>query len=176
MKKFAAILAFAVISFGLSAQMSSFPAVYELATLELENGDIYEVVRIPKDSVNHYFLHLGSMAIGGRVIAFDVDPVNRLYIPLGTTLKDAIARMEELKALLKQPKGTTMDIQASFGPFFPKEKMQTVHVTTRKLLGTSLEFVIDKDGYKRVSSISKSDFSGLLLTTKLYSKTHKKEK
>ena len=170
MKKFAAILAFAVISFGLSAQMSSFPAVYELATLELENGDTYEVVRIPKDSVNHYFLHIGSMAIGGRVIAFDVDPVNRLYIPLG------IARMEELKALLKQPKGTTMDIQASLGPFFPQEKMQTVHVTTRKLLGTSLEFVIDKDGYKRVSSISKSDFSGLLLTTKLYSKTHKKEK
>ncbi|MBQ9310654.1 MAG: hypothetical protein IJ222_07320 [Bacteroidales bacterium] len=168
---FAALLC----TIGLFAQTSKLPNVKELVSVENENtGETVEVVNIPVDGVNRYFLHVGNMGIGDKVIQVNLDPVYRLYIPLGNNLADAVAAMEELKTLYKEPKGTMREVQGSFKPFFPTEETETVRVYRHQpLLANQLQFVIERDGYERVAYLSKSEFGSLLRGLKLNGKLHK---
>lgn len=130
---------------GLLAQTSKLPTVIDIVSVEDENtGDSVEIVNIPVEGVNYYWLHLGEMGIGNRTVQINLDPVYQLYIPLGENITGAVATMEELKTLFKEPNGTTREIQ----------------------------FVIERDGYLRVTYISKSDFNSLLRGLKLHGKLH----
>ena len=87
---------------GLFAQTSTLPIVKEIVSIENENtGETMEIVNIPIDGVNRYFLHVGNMGIGDKVVQINLDPVYRLYIPLGNNITDAVAYMEDLKTLFK---------------------------------------------------------------------------
>ena len=84
---------------------------------------------------------------------------------------------DELKTLFKEPKGTKREIQGSFKPFFPGENLETVKAIKYKpLLTNQIQFVIERDGYLRVTYISKSDFNSLLRGLKLHGKLHPSEK
>jgi len=163
---------------GLLAQTSELPTVIDIVSVEDENtGDSVEIVNIPVEGVNYYWLHLGEMGIGNRTVQINLDPVYQLYIPLGENITGAVATMEELKTLFKEPNGTTREIQGSFKPFFPGENLETVKVIKYKpLLTNQIQFVIERDGYLRVTYISKSDFNSLLRGLKLHGKLHPSEK
>ncbi|MBR1927343.1 MAG: hypothetical protein IJ840_06295 [Bacteroidales bacterium] len=177
MKKIATLFAALLCTAGLFAQTSKLPNVKEIVSVENENtGETVEVVNLPIDGMNRYFLHVGNMGIGDKVIQINVDLVYRLYIPLGNNITDAVAAMEELKTLYKEPKGAMREIQGSFKPFFPTEETVTVQVYRyQPLLSNQLQFVIERDGYERVAYLSKSDFGTLLSGLKMYGKTHKSE-
>ena len=163
---------------GLLAQTSKLPTVIDIVSVEDENtGDSVEIVNIPVEGVNYYWLHLGEMGIGNRTVQINLDPVYQLYIPLGENITGAVATMEELKTLFKEPNGTTREIQGSFKPFFPGENLETVKAIKYKpLLTNQIQFVIERDGYLRVTYISKSDFNSLLRGLKLHGKLHPSEK
>ncbi len=178
MKRIIAIAVLALACTSLFAQTGKLPTVKELVTIENENtGETVDIVNIPVDGVNHYYLHVGTMGIGNKVVQVNVDPVGRLYIPLGDNITDAIAFMEELKTLFKEPKGTMREIQGSFKPFFPGEDLETVRVYRHQpFLSNQLQFVIERGGYERVTYLDKSEYNSLLRSLKLYVKIHPSEK
>lgn len=159
---------------GLLAQTSKLPTVIDIVSVEDENtGDSVEIVNIPVEGVNYYWLHLGEMGIGNRTVQINLDPFYQLYIPLGENITGAVATMEEIKTLFKEPNGTTREIQGSFKPFFPGDNLETVKAIKYKpLLTNQIQFVIERDGYLRVTYISKSDFNSLLRGLKLHGKLH----
>ena len=169
MKRITILFAALLCTAGLFAQSSKLPVVKDIVVIENENtGQAVSVVNIPLDGVNRYFLHVGNMGIG--------DPVYRLYIPLGNNITDAVAAMEELKTLYKEPKGTMREIQGSFKPFFPTEETETVQVYRHQpLLTNQLQFVIERDGYQRVAYLAKSDFNSLLRGLKFHGKLYPSE-
>ena len=177
MKRIISIIAALACSAVLFAQTGKFPVVKEIVSVENENIDqTVEIVNIPSDSLNHYYLLVGSMGIGNRIVQIDVDPVNLLYIPLGNNVTDALAFMNELKTLYKEPKGTMREIQGSFKPFFPGQEMETIKVYRYKpLLTNQLQFVIEREGYERVAYLEKSDFNALLNGLKFHGKIHPSE-
>ena len=177
MKKTVSFLAALLCTAGFFAQTSKLPIVNEIVSLENENtGVTMDVVNIPLDGVNRYFLHVGNMGIGDKIVQVELDPVYRLYIPLGNNITDAVAAMEDLKTLYKEPKGTMREIQGSFKPFFPSEETETVQVYRHQpLLTNQLQFVIERDGYTRVAYLPKSTFNSLLSGLKSYGRMHKSE-
>lgn len=177
MKKFAAIFVALMCTASLFAQNGKLPIVKEIVSLEHENtGQTVDVVNIPVDGVNHYWLHVGNMGIGDKIVQVELDPVYRLYIPLGDNITDAVKTMEELKTLYKEPKGTMREIQGSFKPFFPGEGLETVQVYKFKLLfENKLQFVIERDGYQRVTYLPKSEFNSLLSGLKFHGKLYPSE-
>lgn len=177
MKRMAFLFAALLCTAGLFAQTSKLPTVTEIVHIENENtGQAVDVVNIPIDGVNHYWLHVGNMGIGDKIVQIELDPVYRLYIPLGNNITDAVAAMEELKTLYQEPKGSMREIRGSFKPFFPTEEFETVQVYKFKLLmENKLQFVIGRDGYDRVAYLAKSDFNSLLSGLKFYGKLHPAE-
>ena len=177
MKRIASLFAAIICSVGLFAQTSQPPVVKEIVSLTSEStGQTVDVVNIPIDGVNRYFLHVGNMGIGDKVVQVELDPVYRLFIPLGNNITDAVAAMEDLKTLYKEPKGTMREIQGSFKPFFPTEETETVQVYRHQpLLTNQLQFVIERDGYSRVAYLDKSDFNALLNGLKLHGKLYPSE-
>ena len=175
MKRCILLLIGMITALGLFAQNTSLPMVLDIASVDTD-GKETEVVNIPRDGVNRYYLHVGSMGIGNSIISIDVDPVDRLFVPLGNTLSEAIAKMEGLKALLKEPKGTTIEIEASFAPFFPSDSLQTVKVSRyQPFLTNYLEFSIEQGEYDRIAHMSRGDFNALLSGVKFYGKIHPEE-
>lgn len=177
MKRIITFIAALLFAASLFSQTTELPAVTEIVSISNENtSQTVDVVNIPFDGVNRYFLHVGNMGIGDKVVQIEVDPVYRLFIPLGHNITDAVAAMEELKTLYKEPKGTMREIQGSFKPFFPTEETETVQVYKFKLLfDNKLQFVIERDGYSRVAYLAKSDFNSLLSGLKFYGKLHPSE-
>ena len=177
MKRIATLLAGILCTAGLFAQTSNLPAVMEIVSISNENtGKTVDVVNIPVEGANHYWLHVGNMGIGDKVVQVELDPVYRLYIPLGDNVTDAVKTMEELKTLYKEPNGTMREIQGSFKPFLPGEGLETVKVYKHKpLLTNQLQFVIERDGYDRVAYLDKSDFNSLLSGLKFHGKLHPEE-
>lgn len=177
MRRIATLFAALLCTAGIFAQTSKLPVVKDIVVVENENtGQAVSVVNIPLDGVNRYFLHVGNMGIGDKIVQIELDPVYRLFIPLGNNITDAVAVMEELKTLYKEPKGTMREIQGSFGPIFPTEETETVQVYRHQpLLANQLQFVIERDGYSRVAYLAKSDYNSLLRGLKMYGKMHKSE-
>lgn len=177
MKKVAILIAALLCSAGLFAQDGKLPIVKEIVSLETpETNKEVEIVNIPVDGQNRYYLHVGNMGIGDKIVQVELDPVYRLYIPLGNNITDAVATMEDLKTLYKEPKGTMREIQGSFKPFFPTVETETVQVYKFKLLfENKLQFVIERDGFSRVAYLTKSDFNSLLRGLKFHGKLYPSE-
>lgn len=177
MKRITSFFIALICTASLFAQNSQLPVVKEIVSITNENTNrTVDVVNIPVDGVNRYFLHVGNMGIGDKVAQIELDPVYRLYIPLGNNITDAVTAMEALKTLYKEPKGTMREIQGSFKPFFPTEETETVKVYRHQpLLTNQLQFVIERDGYSRVAYLDKSDFNSLLNGLKLHGKLYPSE-
>lgn len=178
MKKALSIIFALVCTSLLFAQGGKFPTVKEIVTIEDEDtGRTVDVVNIPVDGVNHYWLHVGTMGIGDKIVQVELDPVYRLYIPLGNNVTEAVACMEDLKTLFKEPNGTMREVQGSFKPFFPGQDMETIQVYRHKfLLSNQLQFVLERDGYLRVAYLGKSEYNSLLRGLKFHGKLHPSER
>ena len=154
----------------------------EIAEVETEVADMVdmqmEVFYMDDETPRMYYLSLGNLGIGTDIVQLDFDPAFELFIPLGGTLEEAIARKEEIKGYYALTKLCTAEITGNFAFAYPDDKPVTVTVTRRQLLLTKLlEFSIPtgSEGFVRATHISKSDFSSLLSSVKFYRKLHPNE-
>ena len=154
----------------------------EIAELETEVADMFdtrlEVFYMDDESPRMYYLSLGRLGMGTGILQIDFDPLFELFVPLGGTLEEAIARMEEIKGYYALPKLSTAELSGSFALAYPNDTLVTVTVTRRQLLFSRLlEFSIPTgtEGIVRATHISKSDFSSLLSSVKFYKKIHPNE-
>ncbi|MBR1869523.1 MAG: hypothetical protein IJ799_05605 [Bacteroidales bacterium] len=161
-----------------SAQESKIPQRLELAVVEQENtGERVEVFNSPKDGVNRYYLSVGKLGFGDKVLQVYFDPLFELFIPLGENLTDVLEKLNELKALCKAPVDSAVEWQGCLAFGFPNDKLEKVTITHKKvLLGHSLAFSVEREGYIRMTYVSKSDISSLTGSIKFYSKLHPKER
>jgi len=130
------------------------------------------------ESPRTYYLSLGPLGIGTEIVQVGFDPIFELFIPLGNTLDEAIAKMEEIKGFYQLPKKETAEIEVCFAALYPNDTRVTATVTPRRLLiSRMLEFSIptDTEGVVRATHIDKSDFSILLGGLKLHKRLHPSE-
>ena len=173
-----AIFCVTVISFAQTSNLLR-PRVDIAETSSEEHNVSMEVFYMNDESPRTYYLSLGNLGIGGDIVQLDFDPVFELFIPLGGSLEEAVAKMEEIKALYKMPRLSQTEINASFAALYPTDKIQTVTVTSRRFLFSKvLEFSIPVEGTEplvRATHIYRSDFNSLLTSLKIYKKLHPKQ-
>ena len=166
--------AFPMLSF---AQEAKIPQRLEIVEIDADEEDTQlEIFAIPSDGQNSYYLSVGDLGVGNKVVQIHFDPLFELFIPLGSTLEEAEETLQQMKALFKQSKGDTMQVTGCLDLAFPREKVETVTITyTRFLLSHMLEFSVEREGYLRATHITRSQFKSLVSGLKLYRKLHPKE-
>lgn len=150
----------------------------ELATLETEVGGVpnVELEVFKMQDAGTYWLSVGHLGIGGDLVQLQFDPVYELFIPLGNTLDEAIATMNDLKAFYKKPRLSTMEMPGCLAAIVPNENLEPVTITSRRLLTSKiLSFSVLRDDLVRATYINKGDFGSLLFSLKAYRKLHPKE-
>ena len=176
MKKIISFLVFLTLSAGVFAQETRLPRIDEIAEVETDDQVVLALFSMPQDEGNLYFLNVGTLGIGDEIIQVRFDPLFQLFIPLGETLTEAIGTLEQLQAHFLQPKGSVMEIEACFAPAFPNENREMAKVTSRRFLFThQLEFSIEREGYLRATTVSRSDFNSLLGSARFYRTFHPNE-
>ncbi|MBR4229987.1 MAG: hypothetical protein IKR83_04680 [Bacteroidales bacterium] len=170
------LLVWAVAAF---AQGSILKQTLEIAEVEINDGQLtMSVFDMPEEGQHQYFLCVGTLGIGDDYLQLQIDPLFQLFIPLGNTLEEAQAKMEEFKAIAKQPEGTEIQTVGTLALANPTMgEYETVYVASRRFLVQKIiEFSVHRNGYVRATHIAKGDFGSLLNSLKLYRKLHKKEK
>ena len=151
----------------------------ELAVVETEIGG-YESAQLEVFKINDagtYWLSVGHLGVGTDLVQLKFDPVYELFIPLGNSLEEALAKMKELQAFYKQPRLSTMEVQGCLSALYPGEEFETVTITSRRLLASKiLSFSVQREDFVRATYINKSDFGSLVFSLKAYKTLHPKEK
>ena len=152
----------------------------ELCTVETEYGENSlsgEIEVFQMKDTGEYWLSVGHLGIGGDIIQLNFDPVYELFIPLGSTMEEAIETMTDLKAFFKTPRLTTKQVKGCLAAMYPNDNMETVTLTSRRLLGSKIvEFSVRRDDLIRANYINKSNFGSLLNGVKFYKKLHPNQK
>jgi hypothetical protein len=180
MKRFLVITALALVTtVSAFAQVSSLlrPRI-EIAESSSEDNSRIEVFYMNDETPRMYYLSLGNLGVGTDILQVSADPVYELFIPLGNTLDEVIAKMEEIKSFYKLPRLETREISGCFAIACPNDNLLTVTITSRKLLASKiLEFSLptDASGIVRATHIYKSNFGSLLTGVKIYKKIHPKQ-
>lgn len=183
MKRIIATLGLACLTAFAFAQNASIlrPRI-EIAETETEIAEAIEtsleVFYMDDESPRMYYLSLGNLGVGTDIVQLNFDPVFELFVPLGGTLEEAIAKMEEIKDFYNQPRLSTTELTGCFALAYPNDEAVTITVTRRQLAFTKLlEFSLPtgSEGIVRATHISRSDFNSLLSSLKFYKKLHPNE-
>ena len=156
------------------AQQPKLPPIVEIAEVEDTDGNtVIDIASCLQDGKYVYYLDVGSLAIGNEVVQISLDPVDRLFIPLGETLTESVSTMQKLLDLYNTESGTSTEIEACYAPLLPDSTRETVKVTFRRiLLGRKLEFSMDRGDHILATYVSRSDFANLMSNLKAYSRMH----
>ncbi|MBR3500897.1 MAG: hypothetical protein IKO04_05805 [Bacteroidales bacterium] len=148
----------------------------EIVSVEHEDGTEIQVFHMPDK--DQYYLQVGNLGVGTDVVQVNFDPVFILFIPLGSTLEEAIEKLAVLKEHAKAPRGAKMETQGCLCFGFPnEEELEPVTVTARRLVLTrSLEFSVTRGDWVRAAFIERSDMNALYNGVKFYRKLHPKAK
>lgn len=186
MKKYLLFLSFLAWSFVAVAQETKIPHRLELVTVDLQVGDDdsflsveekMEVFNMPIDGVNHYYLSVGHLGIGGDILQINFDHIFELFLPLGDTVAEAMEYLQRLQELYKGPVGGSIEIEGCYAAAFPNDKLEKVKVTYQKVLITNLlAFSIERGDVIMAAHIPKSQFNSLVRNLKIYRKLHPKER
>lgn len=179
MKRLISILILLALSTAAFAQGSILKQTLEIAEVEINDGAVsLSVFDMPEEDQHQYYLCVGTLGIGDDFIQLNIDPVFQLFIPLGGSLIEAQAKLEEFKAIVKQPAGTELETIGTLALANPSTgELEPVFVTSRRFLTQKIiEFSIRRYGYVRATHVPKVDFSSLITSVKLYRKLHPKEK
>ena len=151
----------------------------EIAVIEEDDNGFtrLELFSMDRDDGDAYYLSVGCLGYGDKFIQIYIDPFHELFIPLGTTLDEAEATLQQFKDFYKQPKGATMEIMGCFNSFIPNEKRESVTLThTRLLLNDQIRFSIEREDELRATFVSRSDINSMLSSLKFYRKIHPKKR
>ena len=181
MKKIVLLLAIACVATIAFAQKSKVlrPRVEIVENGSEDDLQKLQVLYMNDVSPRQYWLSLGALGIGSNTVQIEFDPVYELFIPLGGTLSEAAAKLEEIKALYKMQRQESTTIQGCFNALYPVDSLVSVTVTRRQMLTSQiLEFSLPTGSEKlvRATHIGKSDIGNLITSLKLYRKIHPKEK
>ena len=169
------VLAWTVVSF---AQGSILKQTLDIAEVEINDGEVtLSVFDMPEEGQHQYFLCVGTLGIGDDFIQLQIDPLFNLFIPLGGTLMEAQAKLEEFKEIAKAPAGFEQETIGTLALANPSTgELEPVFVTSRRFLTQKLiEFSVRRNGYVRATHIPRTDFATLVTSVKLYRKIHPKE-
>lgn len=171
-------LLLAALSAPASAQLP--PQRMDLVKIEREidsfSVETLEVFSLNQDGANHYYLTVGHLGFGDDVVQVMIDPLFELFIPLGDTVAEALASMQNIQQLLDETPGTSIEIEGCLAFGVPNDKLEPVKVTLLKpLLSKILAFSIQRGEYMRAAHLQKSDFNTLVRGVKFYQKIHPKE-
>jgi hypothetical protein len=152
----------------------------EIAEVEESEGNHIctelEVFYMADESPRTYYLSAGNLGIGNDIVQIKFDPVYELFIPLGSNLDEAIAKLQEIKDFYKEPRLAKMEISGCLAPLYPNDNYEPVTLTRRNLIMTKLaEFSVPRDGMVRATYISRANIGSLLSGVKFYKKLHPKE-
>lgn len=176
MKRLVTLVMMFFLTIGASAQQSKIPTILEIAEIEENDETVLSVFNMPNDDGNHYYLSVGTLGIGDEILQIQFDPLFNLFIPLGSTLDEALETLQTIKAVLKEPKGTSIQMEGSFAAAFPNDHLETVTITRPNVvLGKKLMFSLERDGYIRATHVSNMNLSGIISSVKFYHKIHPKE-
>ncbi len=150
----------------------------EIAVIEDDDGfNRLELFSMDGDGGNTYFLSVGSLGYGDNFVQIYIDPFHELFIPLGSTLDEAQAMLQQLKDFCKQPKGATMEIMGCFNKFIPDNNLETVTLThTRLLWNNQIRFSVERGDELRATFVSRSAINSMLVSIKWYRKIHPKKR
>lgn len=161
------------------AQGSVLKQTLDIAEVEINDGQVtVSVFNMPDEGQNHYYLCVGTLGVGDDFFQLKIDPLYQLFIPLGDTLEEAQARLEEMKALAKEPAGTEIETVGVLALANPSTGTpEPVYLTSRRFLTQKLvEFSVKRNGYVRATHIGRAEIASLSSSVKIYRKIHKKEK
>ena len=178
MKRFLCILAFLTLGALAFAQGSFWRQIHTIAEVEIEDGEVtLSVFDLPEGDVHQYYLCVGPLGIGDDVVQFNIDPVSQLFIPLGGTLAEAQAKMEEIRGVADRASGEGIETVGTLSVGNPSTgEKETVFLTARRvLLVKHVEFTVKRNGYVRSTVLARSDLGSLLTSVKLYRKIHPRE-
>ena len=181
MKRFFLTLALVFVAIAAFSQNKLLRPRVEIAELENDvtiDAIEMEVFYMDDESPRMYYLSLGHIGIGTDIVQVDFDPAFELFVPLGGTIKEAIAKMEEIKTWFKEDRLTERELTGYFSLAYPGGDPVSIKVTSRRLLTSKiLEFSLPTgiDGIVRATYIGKSEFGSLLTSVKVYKKIHPKQ-
>ena len=176
MKRLVTLVMLFFLTLGASAQQSKIPTILQIAEIEENDETVLSVFNMPNDEGNHYYLSVGTLGIGDEIFQIQFDPLFNLFIPLGSTLDEALETLQTIKAVLKEPKGTSIQMEGCFAAAFPNDHLETVTITRPNVvLGKKLMFSLERDGYIRATHVSNMNLSGIISSVKFYHKIHPKE-
>lgn len=174
------ILLLVILPFGVSAQKKN--SIFSDRNVLVEVGPDDEsisltVFSLPKDGETRYYLSIGPVGIGNKIIQVYVDPISELFIPLGSSLDESMKTLETIYDFFKMPKGSENTILGCLTPIQPKDDTEVFRVVSgKRLFSRYVVFSIQRDEYLREAQISKSEFRNLMGSMKIYRKIHPKEK
>ncbi len=174
MKKILSFFAFLAISAGAFAQNSGIPFIREIASVRENDETALQLFYIPQDNGEKlFYLDLGTLGIGDEVLQINVDPVNRLFVPLGGSVAEAEEALNSLIELCSEPNGTTQELSICFAPLFPNDTRELAQVSARKVLLTrNLAFILERDEYKRVTYVTRANLKSMLSGLKFHHKLY----
>lgn len=178
MKRVLSILVFLALGVAAFAQGSLLKQTLEIAEVEINDGDVtLSVFDMPEGDVHQYYLCVGTLGIGDDIIQFDVDPVFQLFIPLGGTLAEAEAKLEEFRGVANMSAGEGIETVGTLALANPSTgKEEPVYLTSRRFIFQRIiEFSVKRDGYVRATHIGRGEFGSLLSGVKFYRKIHPNE-
>lgn len=157
------------------SQDSRFRQRLDVAEAVEDEGAVkLEVFRMP--DVGQYYLSVGTVGVGDEIIQVELDPLTELFIPLGSDLTEAMETLDQLLAMYKQPKNTSIEIPGCLGLIYPGEDLEPVKVKYMKvLLSNLLEFSVQRETHIRATHIPRSAFKSLMVSMKIHRKLHPKD-
>ena len=105
MKRLLITIALAFVAVAAFSQNKLLRPRIEIAQLENDvtiDAIEMEVFYMNDEDPRMYYLSLGHIGIGTDIVQVDFDPLFELFVPLGGTIKEAIAKMEEIKTWFKE--------------------------------------------------------------------------
>ncbi|MBR0310589.1 MAG: hypothetical protein IJQ97_06865 [Paludibacteraceae bacterium] len=130
------------------------------------------VCDMPEDDAHTYYLCVGSMAFGDEIIQVHIDPVTQLFLPLGSTLQEALSTMESFADLANDKPGTTRETIGVLAVGNPTMgEPETVYLTAKQpFISKILECSVQREGYIRAVYVQRSDLKSLIFNIKVYQK------
>lgn len=176
MKKLFCALAVLLWTAGSYAQDSSIPVIKEIVSVEQEDEIILDLFNMPSEGENHYYLCVGALGFGDDVVQVLFDPVFKLFIPIGSSIDEALGTLDQMQALFKQPVDSFIEMPGCLAFGFPNDNLETVKITYRRpFLTRKLEFSLEREGYIRATFVSKSDLGSIVTSTKIHKKLHPRD-
>lgn len=179
MKKILCLISLLVWTAAAFSQESPFlKQMMEITQLEINDGEkTIAVFDMPEEAQHHYYLCVGSLGIGDDFIQLHLDPVSQLFLPLGDTLEEAQAKLEEFRSVAKEPEGTTLEATGSLALVNPTTaEPEPVYLTARRFIFTrNVEFSVKRDGYIRATYIAYNELGAMVNGVKFYRRIHPNE-